>query len=404
MARRPFLVTLCSLLLLVLSACGGSTPAAGGGTTAPPASSSAESASAAPATPSPTEDPVAQQHEALVAAALAGLDRRQQIAQLFVVGVPLDGLAAADGMVRDTRIGGVFLRGRSSIAAADLAAVTAGWTQLSPALRPWIAADQEGGAVQTLRGPGFGALPPAVEQGRLPLDQLAPLADGLGASLASAGINLDLAPVADVVPAGTEARNAPIGAFGRQYGSTVATAVPAIATVVDGLAAHGVTATLKHFPGLGRVVENTDDAPATDTVTTRGDEQVTAFGTLARSPAAPFVMMASATYTQIDPSAPAAFSPVVVTDVLRGDLGFDGVVISDDLGVAEAVQDIPAGDRAVRFLAAGGTLVLTVSGATLPEMLDAVVARDAADPAFAATIDAAVHTALLAKARAGLLG
>jgi beta-N-acetylhexosaminidase len=165
-----------------------------------------------------------------------------------------------------------------------------------------------------------------------------------------------------------------------------------------------VTAAVKHFPGLGRVVGNTDDTlGVTDTVTTRDDEQVAAFGTLAASPAAPFVMTSSATYALIDPTAPAAFSPVVVTDLLRGDLGFDGVVISDDLGTAAAVRDVAPGDRAVRFLAAGGTLVLTVAPGVLPEMIDAVLARAEADPAFSAQLDAAVHTALLAKAERGLL-
>jgi beta-N-acetylhexosaminidase len=130
---------------------------------------------------------------------------------------------------------------------------------------------------------------------------------------------------------------------------------------------------------------------------------VAAFGALAGSPAHPFVMVSTATYTQIDATAPAAFSPVVITDLLRRTLGFDGVVVSDDLGHAVAVQDVEVGDRAVRFLAAGGTLVLTVEPATLPRMLDAVLACDAADPAFAALVDKAVRTALTAKARAGLL-
>jgi beta-N-acetylhexosaminidase len=114
-------------------------------------------------------------------------------------------------------------------------------------------------------------------------------------------------------------------------------------------------------------------------------------------------MVSTATYTRIDATACAAFSPVVVTDLLRGQLGFQGVVVSDDLGHAVAVQDVEVGDRAVRFLAAGGTLVLTVEPATLPRMIDAVLARDAADPAFAAVVDGAVRTALQAKARAGLL-
>ena len=116
-------------------------------------------------------------------------------------------------------------------------------------------------------------------------------------------------------------------------------------------------------------------------MTTRGDEQVAAFGTLARSPAEPFVMASSATYAQIDPAAPAAFSPVVLTDLLRGQLGFVGVIVSDDVGNAEAVQDVGAGDRAVRFLAAGGTLVLTVEPSILPEMVDAVLAAQRRRPA-----------------------
>jgi beta-N-acetylhexosaminidase len=267
-----------------------------------------------------------------------------------------------------------------------------------------VAADQEGGAVQTLSGPGSAHLPPAVEQGRLPPDQLAALADDLGSSLSGAGVNLDLAPVVDVVPPGTEAGNPPIGAYGRQYGSTPDVVLPAAAAIVKGLAAHGVTATLKHFPGLGRVQANTDTtAHVTDDGTTRYDGQVAVFGGLARSPAAPFVMMSTATYTRIDPSASAAFSSVVVTDLLRGQLDFDGVVLSDDLGNAVSVQNLEVGERAVRFLAAGGTLVLTVEPATLPRMIEAVLARDSTDPAFTALVDEAVRTALGAKARAGLL-
>ena len=175
----------------------------------------------------------------------------------------------------------------------------------------------------------------------------------------------------------------------------------AAGTVADGLAAHGVTPTLKHFPGLGRVQENPDKSrDATDDVTTRDDSEVAAFGTLAGSDAEPFVMMSSATYTQIDPSAPAVFSPVVVTDLLREQLGFDGVVISDDIGAAQAV---PVEERAVRYLEAGGTLMLTMDADLVTEMIDAIVARAESDPAFSATVDAAVRTALTAKADAGLL-
>jgi beta-N-acetylhexosaminidase len=357
--------------------------------------------------PTPPPDPAAAQQaelEGRVDRALATLDQDARLAQLFVVGVHLDELPTADPLVRDSKVGGIFLRGRSSAPAAQLAQTTARWNSLATGPAPWIAADQEGGQVQTLSGPGFGKMPPASAQGQLPPEQLAGVADGLGASLASAGVNLNLAPVADVVPAGTERRNAPIGAFGRHYGNAATTMTPAVQTVLDGMAAHGVTGALKHFPGLGFVRENTDTTPGVrDTVIGPDHEQVTAFGRLAQAPAAPFVMMSSATYDLIDPGNQAAFSRIVVTDLLRGRLGFTGVVISDDIGAALAVRAMEPGERAVRFLAAGGTLVLTVDPAVYPDMLAAVRERVAADPQFARTVAATVRTALMAKARAGLL-
>jgi beta-N-acetylhexosaminidase len=342
--------------------------------------------------------------EARVAAALAALDRRAEIAQLFVVGVPADGLDAGAGLSAQG-VGGLFLAGRPEQSATELAALTGGWQEQGAGPGLWIAVDQEGGSVQTLKGEGFDRLPSATEQGDLPPDRLAGLAAGLGAQLHGAGVNLNLAPVVDVVPAGTESTNGPIGVFDRQYGGTGAEVVPAATTIVDGLAAAQVTSTLKHFPGLGRVQGNTDDtADVVDPVTAAGDDQVSAFAsTLAATTAAPMVMTSSATYSRIDPANPAAFSPVVIGDLLRGTLGFTGPVISDDLGNAVAVRSTPVGERAVRFLSAGGTLVLTVAPATFPVMLDAVAARSEADPAFAAVVDSAVRTALLAKAGAGLL-
>ena len=381
-------------LCVLLAGCG-SGSAAGGGS---------RSTSAASTVPSTSESTPASPEERLVDDALAGLDRRAQVTQLFVIGVRLDDLDRGEALV-DAGVGGLFLAGRSQAPADELAGVTGGWQAAAPGPGLWIAVDQEGGAVQALSGPGFERLPTAQDQGRLPAGELTALAEGVGASLDSAGLNLDLAPVVDVVPAGTEAGNAPIGAYGRQYGSTPEEVLAAAGTVVAGLADAGVTATLKHFPGLGRVAGNTDvTAVVHDEVTGPDDPQLTVFTTLADSPAVPFVMASSAIYDRIDPSAQAMFSPVVLTDVLREQLGFDGVVISDDLGNAEAVSDVAVGDRAVLFLAAGGTLVLTVQPSDLEPMVDAVLARADSDPEFAAVVDHAVRTALLAKARAGLLG
>jgi beta-glucosidase-like glycosyl hydrolase len=389
-----------ALLALVLAGCG----------SAPPERSTATAPTTATRTatppPAPDPDPEAERAAAVqrqVDAALAGLDRRAQVSQLFVVSVELTDLSPAEELVR-SGAGGLFLRGRSSAPAAELGALAQQWVA-GAGIRPWISVDQEGGAVQALSGPGFAELGRAVDQAALPADQLAALADGLGASLASAGVTLDLAPVVDVVPAGTAAANPPIGFYGRHYGSTVDEVVRAAGAVADGLARHGVVPTLKHFPGLGAVQRNPDvDPEVVDPQTGADSEQVQAFAALTGSPAEPFVMMSSAIYPQLDGGQPAVFSSAVITDLLRERLGFDGVVITDDVGNAAAVQDVPVGDRAVRFLEAGGTLVLTLDPGGVPEMVDAVLARDAADPAFAAQVEEAVRTALTAKAEAGLLG
>ena len=401
--RSSLLVAVLALVSLLLAGCGGGSEGSGSSAAE---TGTTESSTTTPTT-SPTTSPSTSPEDALEAQvddALAGLDRRAQIAQLFVIGVRLDDLDAGDALV-DDGVGGVFLAGRSEAPVEDIAAVTERWQGAVPGPGVWVAVDQEGGAVQALKGSGFDRLPSARDQGALPADQLTALAEDLGTSLAAAGVNLDLAPVVDVVPPGTEAGNAPIGAYGREYGGTPEAVTAAAGTIVDGLSDAGVTATLKHFPGLGRVSGNTDDtAVVHDTVTTARDPQLTVFSTLADSPAAPFVMASSAIYDRIDGSEQAMFSPVVLTDVLRGQLGFDGVVISDDVGNADAVAGVAVGDRAVRFLGAGGTLVLTVDATQFEPMVDAVLARAEDDAAFAEVVDAAVRTALLAKARAGLLG
>jgi len=117
----------------------------------------------------------------------------------------------------------------------------------------------------------------------------------------------------------------------------------------------------------------------------------------------PFVMMSTAIYTQLDPKNPAAFSSTIVTGLLRDKLGFDGVVISDDLGAAKQVIDYPVAQRAVKFIAAGGDMVLTVDATQARTMTAALVAKAKADPAFAALVDAAALRVLKAKQAAELI-
>jgi beta-N-acetylhexosaminidase len=161
----------------------------------------------------------------------------------------------------------------------------------------------------------------------------------------------------------------------------------------------GVATSLKHFPGLGNVVENTDfTADVVDRVTTRGDPVLGPFAA-GIAEGAPFLMVSLATYTQIDPDNPAVFSPTVIDGIVRGDLKFGGVVVSDDMGHATAVQSVPPADRALRFLRAGGDVVLTVDAAAGLAMWRTVLA----DPTLERRVDAAALRVLRAKERFGLL-
>jgi beta-N-acetylhexosaminidase len=140
----------------------------------------------------------------------------------------------------------------------------------------------------------------------------------------------------------------------------------------------------------------------TDRVTRRGDPYLAPFAAAIRA-GAPFVMMSTAIYSKIDPARPAAFSKTVIGTVLRGDLKFHGVVISDDLGNAKQVAAWTPGARAVAFLRAGGDMVLTVNGSLLQPMYAAVLARAQTDPVFRAQVNASALRVLIAKQKRGLI-
>ncbi|MGZ4751621.1 MAG: glycoside hydrolase family 3 N-terminal domain-containing protein [Oryzihumus sp.] len=331
----------------------------------------------------------------------------QRVGQLFMVGSPATSASPATlAAVSRLHVGNVMLTGRShagtAVPARTARALRAKATTAGVGM--FVATDQEGGQVQVLSGPGLSTLPGALSQGGMAPARLQDLAAGWGRQLRAAGVNLDLAPVLDVVPGVAAARtNPPIGVPGREYGYTPATVTSHGLAFAAGMRSAGVAVAAKHFPGLGRVHENTDTAASvTDRVTTRHDPFLAPFAAAVRA-GAQFVMVSTATYTRVDPSRPAAFSPTVIGGMLRHDLGFGGVVISDDLANARQVSAWTPGARAVGFLAAGGDMVLVVDAAPVAAMQRAVLARAGADPAFRAKVDAAALRVLRAKAAAHLL-
>jgi beta-N-acetylhexosaminidase len=220
--------------------------------------------------------------------------------------------------------------------------------------------------------------------------------------LRRAGVNVNFAPTADVVPPGGAATNAPIGQLDREYGHRPRVVASHVAAFVGGMRAGGIATTVKHFPGLGRVEGNTDNtADVVDTVTTPDDPYLRPFRR-AIDDAVPFVMVSLATYERIDASAIAALSPTIVTGLLRTTLGFRGVIMSDSL-TAEAVAAVPPADRAIRFIASGGDLIVLGRLATAISMAKGLASLAATSPSFATTIDVAARHVLRAKAAAGLV-
>ena len=293
---------------------------------------------------------------------LARMSTAQRVGQLFMVGTPGTGAATSTlSAIRRYHVGNVMLTGRSSIGTTATRRVSnslqAQVNVSSTASVPlFVATDQEGGEVQVLHGPGFSTMPSALTQGSWPAATLRKSARTWGSQLRSAGVNVDLGPVVDTVPSPSAARrNPPIGAYHRQFGYTPATVAAHGTAFARGLADAGVAASVKHFPGLGRVSANTDTtAGVTDRTTVRHDAYLTPFASAVNA-GSPFVMMSTAYYSRIDAAHPAAFSPTVIRTLLRGDLKFKGVVISDDLANARQVATWSPGARAVNFSAPAAT-------------------------------------------------
>ncbi|WP_269855238.1 glycoside hydrolase family 3 N-terminal domain-containing protein [Streptomyces sp. RPT161] len=340
---------------------------------------------------------------------MSQMSAAQRVGQLLMSAVSTSGITSAESAaLRAHDVGSVILMGHSNGGAQKIQSITGQLQSMAPAIggtnvQLFTAADQEGGKVQILTGPGFSTMPSAVVQGQWPPSQLQSQAAVWGRQLRAAGVNLDLAPSVDVVPASIGTQNAPIGALSREYGDNPTTVSRQSGAFIRGLSQAGVDATIKHFPGLGQVRGNTDfTANVTDGLTARNSPNLETFRNGIRA-GARFTMISSAIYTLIDPHNQAAFSSVVIRDMLRGDLGFNGVVISDDLGHAAAVRAVPAGDRALRFLAAGGNMILTVDPSTVGPMANAILSRLGSDAALRANVDDSVRRILTAKMESGLL-
>ena len=381
---------------LLLTACGttAGAPRTSPSQSANPTSSPTPSTSASPAS--------------CVDGVFAAMSEDQRIGQLFLMGLANDRLGPAEVQeIQADNVGSVWFVDRTTAGVTGVRgvadAVQAQVSSTSTAnVRFFVAANQEGGIIQALQGAGFSTIPSALVQGGWTTSALSANAVSWGQQLTAAGVNMNFAPVMDVVPPGFDSQNQPIGVLQRGYGHDPGTVGSHGSAFLTGMKQAGVAVTVKHFPGLGRVTGNTDFTTATDTVTTVNDPYLQSFKQgIDSSP--DFVMVAIATYTKIDPSRVAAFSPIVINQMLRGNLGFAGVVVSDDLGATAAVAGIPPGTRALQFLSAGGDFIVSKTADATHAMVAAVRAQAAGDPSFRSRVEDAVRRILQAKQAHGLL-
>lgn len=325
---------------------------------------------------------------------------KERAGQVVMVGVSGSLDATESAAIKKYRIGSVILMGTYSGGVSQVKKVTAA-VQRVGRKQVLVAVDQEGGLVRRLRGKGYPTLPAAATQATWSNAALRSKTRTLAKAMTASGVRLDLAPVADVVPKANRRSNRPVAGLKRGYGSNPATVSAKVTAFRDGMSAGRVATAVKHFPGLGAVKGNTDfTAKVRDTTTTATSSLLRPFAD-AVADDVDAVMISSAYYTRIDAKNPALFSPKVI-GLLRS-WGFTNVVISDDLGVAAAVRSVPASKRAVRFVAAGGDLAITVNPRLAKSFTAGLVAKAKASPSFSAKLTRSTARVLALKQSLGLL-
>lgn len=286
-----------------------------------------------------------------------------QLGQLLLVGFAGTELAPDNRPVRllcQARVGGVVLFARNIVDAAQLARLTASLRERAWACtgRPLLVAiDAEGGRVMRL-GPaaGYTETLSAADLGQandLAVTELE--ARRVGARLRRAGINWNLAPVVDV---GYNPANPVIVGQGRSYGANPLRVTQHARMFIHGMRDAGVLTALKHFPGHGSSFTDSHLGFVDVTDTANHDVELLPYRILIAEGLADSVMTAHVVNRWLDLWHPATLSRPTVTGLLRERLGYDGLVVSDDLRMGAIEQHYGIGDAAVRALVAGVDVLL----------------------------------------------
>ena len=305
---------------------------------------------------------------------------RREVGQLLIGSLPGTTITPEmRSLAREFQLGGVTLFKRNIEAPEQVAELCHDLQALSSELPLWVAVDQEGGRVARLRAP-FTEWPPMATLGRSGDDTLAyRFAAALAAELRAVGITLDYAPVLDIH---TNPKNPIIG--DRALGEDADTVARLGAAVIRGLQENGIAACGKHFPGHGDT--SVDSHLALPLVEHPPDRirrvECVPFRQAIRNHVA-FMMTAHILVPSLDEQKPATLSSTIVQGMLRNELGFQGVILSDDLEMKAIADTYTVPDAAVQAIAAGCDAVLVCRHLSSERSEDAEVQ--------AAVLEALVH-------------
>jgi beta-N-acetylhexosaminidase len=284
---------------------------------------------------------------------------RHDIGQLLVGSLPGTTVTPEiRSLAREFQLGGIILFARNIEAPEQVAELSHDIQQLATELPLWVSVDQEGGRVARLKAP-FTEWPPMAVLGRSGDVQLAArFARALARELRAVGVTLDYAPVLDIH---TNPRNPVIG--DRALAEDAAMVGRLGAAIITSLQENGVAACGKHFPGHGDTsVDSHLELPIVEHPPDRirRVECVPFRAAIAADVA--FMMTAHVLVPAIDDERPATLSPRIVRDMLREELGFDGVIVGDDLEMKAVAKQYTVPDAAVQAIAAGCDGLLICSG------------------------------------------
>jgi beta-N-acetylhexosaminidase len=313
---------------------------------------------------------------------VASPELERKIGQMLLAGVL--GTTVIDDarqMIENLHVGNIILMGRNIDSPDQVLALTQELQSLAieeNGIGRLIATDQEGGLVQRLNYVSGFTLMPAesfVGETESP-DLIRRYGQMVGEELLAVGVNWNMAPVLDV---NTNPDNPVIGSLGRSYGATPELVETAGVAFIEGLHDAGVAATGKHFPGHGSTTEDSHHSlpyVTEDRATLEAIDLVPFQAAIDHGVDA--IMPAHVVYDALDPSGlPATVSEPIQTGLLRGELGFDGVIVTDDLGMAGITELFDPGEAAVRAVLAGADMLTCVRmpdfpGSCSPEMIETI--------------------------------